>query len=173
MDPACVTPEEGAECGEQPGDRPSGLGIKTGSTRPNVKPKRQRRTRAEGNREGARPDSAVRTLCTSCCTCLQTQRQQQIQQLQQQQPQQRGIRLISVDGVDVDCVLRPNRPNAASPFITEDCWPFAEVSTQPQVVMVQLLVSWIYLMILRSKITTSSCLCCGVTSPSIRPLPRK
>ena len=30
MDPACVTPEEGVECGEQPGERPSGLGDKDG-----------------------------------------------------------------------------------------------------------------------------------------------
>ena len=66
-DPTCAAPEEGAGSGEQPEERPKKLATETGSARPSVTPKGQRDRPEEGEREKGRPDSAVKTRCTSSC----------------------------------------------------------------------------------------------------------
>ena len=77
MDNTCAAPEEDAESGEQPGKQLKKLATETGSERTNVEPKRQRDRKgekgSESHRQRDRPDSAVKTLCTSSFTCQQWQ----------------------------------------------------------------------------------------------------
>ena len=68
--PACVAPEEGAESGEHPPERPNKLAMETGSGRPNVKPKRQRMRNGEEEREKDRQGGSVRTICSWYRTSL-------------------------------------------------------------------------------------------------------
>ena len=65
MDPACTAPEDGAESGEQPGERLKKPAMETESERPNVKPRRQSRRNGTAEKE-ERADNAANTLCTSC-----------------------------------------------------------------------------------------------------------
>ena len=88
-DPACTAPKEGAESGEQPEERPNRLGMKTGSERPSVKPKRQRGRNGK-EEEKDRTDKATRAPYTLYCSCQPTQLQQQ----QQPQSQQQGLAFI-------------------------------------------------------------------------------
>ena len=74
MDPACAAAEEGAESGEQPGERLKEPAIEMASETLNVKPKRPRVRNGKGERNRDRPDNAVKTLCTSCCTYQQQQK---------------------------------------------------------------------------------------------------
>ena len=92
MDPACAAPEEGAESGEQPGERLKKPAMETVSEMLNVKPKRQRGRNGNGEKRGETDQTAL------SCICLQTQRQQQLQQ--QQQPCESQISVQRMEMTD-------------------------------------------------------------------------
>ena len=66
MHPTCTTPEEGAESGKQPGERLKKPAVETGSERPNVKPKKQRR---ESEKWDERPQTERQARQCSENTC--------------------------------------------------------------------------------------------------------